>query len=253
MQNPQPKTTKRGFLFDAFSVKTSNNRSFCRSMLSIIVLYCAKRSVRGIVLMDKRRVGITVAMVILGIIVCAGMALFSKRSGITIESEERSTEESYAQETEESKSDPFPVYICGEVNLPGIYKLQSAAYLYELIDLAGGLTENADRDHLDMVYKVENSQSIYIPSINAQEEGEGLFVPRTDNEGKADNSNGGKVNLNSANESDLMTLPGIGEKTAKKIVAYREEHGRFSSLEELMQVPGIGESKYEVIRDLICI
>ena len=222
-------------------------------MLSIIVLYCAKRSVRGLFLMDKRRVGFTVAMVILGIIVCAGTALFSKRSGITIESEERSTEETFTEDTAESKSDPFPVYICGEVNLPGIYKLQSPAYLYELIDLAGGLTENADRDHLDMVYKVESSQSIYIPSLIAKEEESDLFVPRPENEGKKDDSKGGKVNINTATESDLMTLPGIGEKTAKKILAYREEHGRFSSVEELMKVPGIGESKYEAIKDLICI
>ncbi len=253
MQNPQPKTTKRDFLFDAFSVKTSNIRSFCRSVLSIIVLYCAKRSVRGYFLMDKRRVGFTVAMVILGIIVCAGTALFSKRSGITIESEERSTEESFTEDTEESKSESFPVYICGEVNLPGIYKLQSPAYLYELIDMAGGLTENADLDHLDMVYKVESSQSIYIPSLNVQEEEEILFVPRPDNEGMKDDSKGGKVNINYAGESDLMTLPGIGEKTAKKILAYREEHGRFTSVDELMKVPGIGESKYEAIKDLICI
>ena len=203
--------------------------------------------------MDRRRVGITVVMVILGILVCAGTTLFKRRSGITIESEERSTEESFPVETEEEKSEPFPVYICGQVNDPGIYEIESSVFLYELIERAGGLTENADRDHIDLVYKVERSQSIYIPSLNEAENESTLFIPRVEKEGKTSDPSGGKVNVNTAGENDLLTLPGIGEKTAKKILSYRQEHGSFSSIDELMQVPGIGKSKFDAIKDLICI
>ena len=148
----------------------------------------------------------------------------------------------------------FPVYICGEVRDPGIYEIEGSVYLYELIDMAGGLTESAAASHIDMVFLITSEESIYIPSLSevSSDTGNEVFVfPDKENVDKKEKE--GKININTADEGKLSTLAGIGEKTAKKIISYREENGPFQTAEDIMKVPGIGESKYAAIKDSICV
>ena len=130
------------------------------------------------------------------------------------------------------------IYICGEVNRPGVYTLSEGSRIADAVEAAGGATGNADMMILNLAQKLADGQQIIVPSIA---EGTGT--------GKAQTS--GKVNLNRATKDELMTLPGIGESRAEAIIAYREETGWISAPEELMNVSGIAEKMYEKIADLI--
>ena len=203
--------------------------------------------------MDKRRACITGVLLILGIGIYAGSTLYAKKSipVVTVGSTFTEMTEDSSGITEPSE---FPVYICGAVNQPGIYETDRPVYLFELVQMAGGLSECADEKHIDLVYYIDSPQSIYIPSLDEYEDESvtDLFIP--DNEGgyeKKGEERSGKIDINSADTELLSTLPGIGEKTAQKIVNYRETNGRFTCTEDIMKVQGIGESKYEAIKDLI--
>ncbi|MBP5491368.1 MAG: helix-hairpin-helix domain-containing protein [Clostridiales bacterium] len=204
---------------------------------------------------DKRKIIISLVLLFLGAGIYICKLFFDSRPNVIVASE--SIEE--PRDTNEPEVIPvsFPVYLCGEVRCPGIYELDSPVYLYELIDMAGGLLPTAASSYVDMVYLVESAQSIYIPSQREIEEDQGGKSPFSDisighgSKGKA--SEEGLVNINLADSATLCTLPGIGEKTANAIIAYREEHGSFQKIEELKNVSGIGEGKYEKIKDLICV
>lgn len=132
--------------------------------------------------------------------------------------------------------------------------------MIDIVEAAGGLKDDAELKNVNLAYIVEDGQKIYIPyksDIGKQEE-EIPFVSIdagkdviTDTE--VNNSNGSnlKVNINKASQADLQLLPGIGESTALKILEYREKNGKFDSIEEIKNVSGIGDAKYENIKDYI--
>lgn len=136
------------------------------------------------------------------------------------------------------------VYVCGRVKNPGVYVLSEGDRLFQAVEMAGGPLPDSDVTKINMAQKLEDGQKIYIPSPEEAEtmtETAGAEVPQ------------GAVNINSATRELLMTLPGIGESKADAIVAYRQSHGPFGSLEALMDVPGIKEGVYEKIKDRISI
>ncbi|SCW28777.1 competence protein ComEA [Ruminococcaceae bacterium YRB3002] len=143
------------------------------------------------------------------------------------------------------------IYICGEVNNPGIYDVDRGTILNDVAELAGGFTDDAALDYLNLVYRFEDNMSVYIPGIDNLEDGDSVIMRNNENN---DNSDGRQeqVNINTASESQLMTLPGIGEATANAIVQYRQGNP-FTKPEDIMKVSGIGEAKYQKIRDLITI
>ncbi len=144
-------------------------------------------------------------------------------------------------------ADRIPVYLVGEVARPGIYQVARGTYLYELVETAGGLTPRAAADQTNLVYKIEESQLLRIPSV------EEAAAP--DFSGSAALSPSGSavpfININSAGESELDELPGIGPSTARAIIAFRENNGPFAAIEEIMNVPGIKQSRFEAIRAVI--
>ncbi len=154
------------------------------------------------------------------------------------------------------------VYICGEVNNPGIYEVKSGTMLYELVEQAGGLTDKAPVNNINMVFTLLSDISIYIPSSDENLSSGDSYIIRPDNEAFLsgnmnydDETDGGQrnlVNINTADKAELMTLPGIGEVTAEAIIAYREVHV-FEKIEDVMNVSGIGEGKYAQIKDYICV
>lgn len=144
--------------------------------------------------------------------------------------------------TSEEKEEKIAVYINGAVKNPGVYYLETNARLYELLDICGGITENADINNINLAKKLVDSDMITI--TEKQDEIENIDYELEESSDK--------VNINTASKSELMSLNGIGEQTANNIINYRETI-KFNDIEDLMNVNGIGISKYENIKDDICV
>lgn len=159
------------------------------------------------------------------------------------------------------------VYITGEVKNPGIYELEENSRIKDVIEKAGGLKETADITDINLATILQDEDKITIPSkeenkqekqnteniqSNKQskttEKSQNTTSISTNTTGKNQNT---KVNINTATQTELETLPGIGPSIASKIVSYRKENGKFKSIEEIKKVSGIGESKYANIKELI--
>ncbi len=127
------------------------------------------------------------------------------------------------------------VYVVGAVKEPGVYELPAGSRIYDAVKAAGDVIPYADLEAVNMSEKIEDGTKIHIP-----------LNPMQINPGAA-----GKVNINTAADIELKTLPGVGEKTADRIIQYRNEQGGFKSKEEIKEVPTIGEGKYSKISDHI--
>lgn len=160
------------------------------------------------------------------------------------------TDTSGEQKTEQRKEEPekqIYVHICGQVAIPGVYCLLEDSRVTDLIELAGGFTELAARDYVNLAQKLLDGQKIYVPSLE-EAEGEGLEMGLLQQTEAAASS---KVNLNLADKDMLMTLTGIGESKAEAIIQYREKNGGFSSIEEIKQIEGIKDGVFNKIKDEI--
>ncbi|SHJ06093.1 ComEA family DNA-binding protein [Parasporobacterium paucivorans] len=172
----------------------------------------------------------------------------------TFDTGEVDMEISAAEETDVSQeSETIPdavteaeicVYICGYVNNPGVYFVKEGTRLFSLVETAGGFSANAAGDALNLADAITDGQKIYVPS------GQDVANGNISNDIATKDSDG-LVNINTADISELITLPGIGEARAKSIIAYREMNGRFKSPEEIMKIDGIKDNLFEKIRELI--
>lgn len=135
------------------------------------------------------------------------------------------------------------VYICGEVVSPGVYEVAEGARICDVLELAGGYTDKAAAESVNLAEPVEDGQMIRILSEEELAAG-AADVAAGD---KADS----RVNLNQAGMEELMTLPGIGESKAQSIIDYRTEHDGFKEIEDLMNIPGIKTGVFEKIKDSI--
>lgn len=145
------------------------------------------------------------------------------------------------------------VYISGEIKKEGVYYLDKDSRIVNLIDIAGGVTDKADVSKINPAQKLNDSDKIIIPEKKEM----GIEEIDTDEENdeskeKTSSSTSDKVNINSATKSELMTLNGIGDATATKIINYRKTN-TFKEIEDIMNVPGIGQSKFNNIKDDICV
>lgn len=148
------------------------------------------------------------------------------------------------------------VHIDGCVIKPGIVELEENSRISDAISAAGGLTENADISKINLAFIIEDGMKIYIPDINEQEN---IDIENNTQQteiivqGNIQTNNNTKVNINTASQAELETLPGIGSATALKIVEYRKENGKFSSIEDIINIKGIGNAKFEKIKEYICV
>ncbi len=156
------------------------------------------------------------------------------------------------------------VYVTGEVKNNGIVILNNGARISDAIEAAGGLTENADISEINMVYELQDGIKLSIPNKQQIEENEKfnyIITNSNDNQNEEtiikntseNKENNDLININNATQTELETLPGIGPSLALNIINYRKENGRFSSIDEIKNVKGIGDSKYENIKRYICI
>ena len=147
---------------------------------------------------------------------------------------------------------PIQVLIKGQVNLPGIYKLDKEARLYDLIELAGGLTEKADIDRVNNVFILRDGDYFYVPSI-------GEKIPDTARNAPGNNPLDDAsyfdypLNLNTASQVALESLPGIGPTKAMDIITYRDLVGTFKTVDDLLNIAGIGPSTLDAIREYLVV
>lgn len=157
------------------------------------------------------------------------------------------------------------VHISGEVISPGVISLEEGARIVDAINMADGVTEEADLSKVNLAYVLEDAQKIYIPNINEKEEkeivenmedgvvirGSGMSDENNSSSGNNSKNENVKININTANVKELQKLSGIGESIALRIVTYRKENGKFNSIEDLKNVSGIGENKFNKIKNNI--
>lgn len=180
-----------------------------------------------------------------GYIICIIIILMASLS-IFIQSRQKN-ERGNSNNNNNNNSNNIGVYVTGEIVNPGVYYLNEGARLYELIDIAGGLSDMADINKLNLAQSLKDSDKIDIPKKENKSEEE----ISNNNERDLDLDNN-KVNINVATKEELMGLSGIGASTADKIIKYREKN-TFTYIEDIMDVPGIGESKFNNIKDSISV
>ena len=134
----------------------------------------------------------------------------------------------------------------GAVKNPGMYELEEGRRVYDVIELAGGLIEQADENQINYALRLEDEMIIYIPYSG--ENSEEIVQTTT-----AGSTNDGKIRINQASESELTTLPGIGPAKAEAIIQYREEHGPFQAVEDLLNISGIGQKTLDRFADMIIV
>ncbi len=140
------------------------------------------------------------------------------------------------------------VHVGGEVQRPGLYRLRDGSRVDDALTAAGGPTDLADLDAINLAAKVKDGDKVLVPStVPAAPSGPGA-PPAPPDGGPGGASGGSLINLNAATPADLETLPGIGPALAERIVAYRTEHGGFRRVEDLLEVPGIGPKKFEELK-----
>ena len=155
--------------------------------------------------------------------------------------------------SETEAMDPaFVVHVCGEVANPGIYELPAGSRIYEAVKAAGGFTENAAEESVNLASPIEDGVQIRIYS---KEEAETLAAGAAPFDGFEASGEGKEpvVNLNTATKEELMTLSGIGESRAEDIIRYREENGGFQNIEDIMKVSGIKDAAFQKIKDRITV
>lgn len=188
--------------------------------------------------------GICVSMIISGCRKEQGEMFLAARDGDSKEVLQELAEISENDLALTEQNNTIFVFICGEVLNPGVYEVPAGTRIYEVVNLAGGLTEKADMDYLNQVELVEDGQKIKVPILQINAMGE--------SDSKATQADG-LVNINTAQEESLMTLNGVGSSRAKDIISYRENNGGFKSVEEIKNVPGIKDGLYNKIKDRITV
>lgn len=179
---------------------------------------------------------------------------------ITNTNEENTTEEQNTTNSESSSK--IIIYITGQVRKEGVYELDENSRITDAIEMAGGLKEEANIENINLAEILEDGTKIYIPNKkenNKQTENINLIQKNTGNTTEISKKNNTenkqnqntKININTATQTELETLPGIGPSTALKIVNYRKDNGKFKNIEDIKNVSGIGDSKFNNIKNLI--
>lgn len=145
------------------------------------------------------------------------------------------------------------VYICGNVKSPGVVRIKEGTRLDEAIALVGGAGEKADLNVVNLAYKLADEDMIYIPGKGEKLQGASVTIPGVNTVKSVEVNKTGRININTAGESELDTLEGIGPATAKAIIQYRNQNGPFETIEDIMNVKGIGDAKFNGIKDRITV
>lgn len=183
-----------------------------------------------------------------------------------IEENDEYDEENNLEESEDNEK--IYIYVTGEVNIPGIVILDKGSRIIDAIDAAGGTTDRADTSKINLAYILEDGTKVSIPNQSDLKNNTSFKYIITDSSENGDNENykqesntykenasvkKNTVNINTATQTELETLPGIGPSIALKIINYRIENGKFKSIEDIKNISGIGDSKFENLKRYITV
>ena len=177
-------------------------------------------------------------------------AILSSSEGSEVKSVEDPADEG---EYDSKEEDIIYVYVCGAVKTPGVYSLTPGSRVFEAIEAAGNVNEDAYAQALNLAGILNDADKIYVPTIEEYERGALGQISDKGASGSLSGGAEGKININTADKAALMTLSGIGESKANAIISYREEHGDFKSIEEITNVSGIGKATYANHKDNIIV
>lgn len=166
----------------------------------------------------------------------------ASNSKIEISTSENENKAELTNEDEDKVKEEKMIYVqlCGAVVNTGVYKVSEGTRVFEVIEMAGGLTEDAAVKAVNQAREANDGELIYFPTVTEVESGEYTISGESS-----------LIHINAATKEQLMSLPGIGESKALSIISYRESNNGFKNIEEIMNVSGIKESMYEKIKDLI--
>ncbi len=189
--------------------------------------------------------GIVITMIIIVVIYIFSIKPQTNENYENLEIEDVSKTEEKVEITK------IKVHIAGSVVTEGIIELEEGARVADAIKEAGGTTADANTKKINLAQKLQDGQKIYIPNQNETEEDIMENLGETIEENSINSSS--KVNINTATQTELELLSGIGPSIASKIISYRKENGKFKKIEDIKNVPGIGEAKFNSIQDQITV
>jgi competence protein ComEA len=199
---------------------------------------------------------ITIIFLLIVIIIGIGIILyknFNNENNLAINSPSNFSENNIMEKIEVPS---VIIHISGAVKNPGVYKLKSIDRVVDAVEIAGGITERANPDAINLAALLKDGQKIIIPyKISNQ-----VTVESDKNRSKnieevysSSSSPSDQININTADDNTLQSLPGIGPVLSKRIIEYRNQNGLFEVIDDIKDVSGIGEKKFEGIKDLICV
>lgn len=153
------------------------------------------------------------------------------------------------EDTANTKSNTIVVYICGAVKESKVITLKENSRITDAIEAVGGLESDADLTNINLAYMLEDGEKIYIPR-KGETTNENI---ESDSPISSTSTKSTKININKATQAELETIPGVGPSTALKIINYRKENGKFKTIEEIKNVSGIGDAKFEKMKPYIII
>lgn len=168
-------------------------------------------------------------------------------------SEEVIEEKNVKNEENNITNKVITVYISGEVNKPGIVTLSDGDRLATAVEKVGGTTKKADLNGVNMAVKLQDEMHYIIPKIGDIAREDNSKLETNDNTNQNEALKTSQININTATIEELDKLPGVGEATANKIVSHRNDNGEFKNIEEIKNVNGIGDKKFEAMKELICV
>lgn len=217
--------------------------------------------------MEKNKKTFVFAAIVIGLCAIAGVKIFESEGNaryeiaqsedIQKESTDSKQSNDTSQNTNNSPTTEVTVYISGAVKTEGVVTMSSEDRLSDAIKVMGGIVEGADMNAINLAEKLVDGKHYVIPKqgeqIPVDVNAGGSTSGAAQTAGENAQGQGGLVNINTATLEQLDTLPGVGEATANKIITYREENGGFKSIEDLKNVKGIGDKKFEDMKSSICV
>lgn len=199
--------------------------------------------------------------IVLGIILIIGYYIYTISSNQPNYEELETIGETVNNQIQEEQEEVIVVHIAGEINKPGIVRIKEGARIADIIEKAEGLTQEADITNVNLAYIVEDGQKIIIPNKQDKKEQDSEYIQTESGDTNLQDTikqqekgeKSSMININKASQKELEQLPGIGPSTALKIIEYRKENGNFNGVEDIKNVPGIGDAKFENIKDNISV